>query len=165
MRTMLIIAMWIFVFMTVRAQDTAFAQACLPLKRLSLTSAFGYRIHPVTGKYAFHAGVDLRARSDTVFAVLPGIIEFGYSPFLGIYLTITKDGLQIIYGHLSQVFVMTGDQVMPGTPVAITGATGRVTGEHLHFAVKYDGCYIDPLRFLQALNSRCPGPSPPPKHQ
>jgi murein DD-endopeptidase MepM/ murein hydrolase activator NlpD len=158
MKALLTFFIAIFLFAGARAQDTLFTQACLPLRNLSPTSPFGFRIHPVTGKYAFHAGIDLRARSDTVFAVLPGSIEFGYNPFLGVYLILTDGDLQIIYGHLSQVFVVTGDSVTPGMPMAVTGATGRVTGEHLHFAVRYGRRYIDPLLFLHALINRSRSP-------
>jgi murein DD-endopeptidase MepM/ murein hydrolase activator NlpD len=140
------------------AQDNIPAQVRLPLHQLSLTSAFGFRIHPLTGKYAFHAGVDLRAHHDTVFSVLPGTLMVGYNAFLGVYVKINSGDLEIIYGHLSQVLVLPGDEVYPGTAVAITGATGRVTGEHLHFSVTFRRNYIDPLLFLGAMqqNSRSP---------
>ena len=45
---------------------------CLPLRHLQITSGYGYRVHPLSGRYQFHKGIDLRARSDTVFAVLAG---------------------------------------------------------------------------------------------
>jgi len=128
------------------------AQAGLPLKHLQLTSAYGSRIHPVTGIYAFHSGVDLRARSDTVFAVLPGVVEAeGFDQFLGIFIRLRNGDFQTIYGHLSRLFVFKGDTVSSETELGITGSTGRVTGEHLHFEVKFQGVPIDPLAFLTAL--------------
>jgi len=131
------------------------AQAGLPLKHLQLTSSYGNRIHPVTGIYAFHAGVDLRARSDTVFAVLPGIVEVeGFDPYLGIFIRLRNGNFQTIYGHLSRLFVFKGDTVSSETELGITGSTGRVTGEHLHFEVKFHGTPIDPLAFLIALIKR-----------
>jgi murein DD-endopeptidase MepM/ murein hydrolase activator NlpD len=126
--------------------------AALPLRHLSPTSPFGFRIHPVTGKYSFHAGVDLRAHNDTVFAVLPGTVEAeGFDPFLGIYVRLRNGDFQTIYGHLSRLFVFKGDTVRSETELGITGSTGRVTGEHLHFEVKFHGKPIDPMAFLMAL--------------
>jgi murein DD-endopeptidase MepM/ murein hydrolase activator NlpD len=129
---------------------------CLPLKNLHITSSFGYRIHPVTGKYAFHAGVDLKAKQDTVFAIMDGIVtDTGYNSFLGIYIRLDHGDLKSSYGHLSQVFVRSGDLVIEGEPIGITGATGRVTGEHLHFSIQYKRQYIDPLKFLyQTLTNK-----------
>lgn len=128
------------------------AQAGLPLNHLQLTSPYGDRVHPLTGKYAFHGGVDLRARDDTVFAVLPGFVEaIGFDPLLGIFVRLRHGAFQTVYGHLSQLFVLQGDSVLSMTALGISGSTGRVTGEHLHFAVKFQGNYIDPLAFLLAV--------------
>ena len=128
------------------------AQGNLPLKHLQLTSVYGYRIHPLTGRYAFHAGVDLRARDDTVFAVLPGFVEaIGFDPLLGIFVRLRHGAFQTVYGHLSQLFVLQGDSVLSMTALGISGSTGRVTGEHLHFAVRFQGNYIDPLAFLLTI--------------
>jgi len=96
---------------------------CLPLKNLHLTSPYGYRVHPVTGKYAFHAGVDLRAKDDTVFAIMDGsVAATGYNDFLGIFIRLDHGGgFQSGYGHLSEVFVAPGDTVRSGEPIAISG--------------------------------------------
>jgi murein DD-endopeptidase MepM/ murein hydrolase activator NlpD len=123
--------------------------ACLPLKHICLTSPYGYRTHPVTGRYSFHAGIDLRARSDTVYAILPGTVErIGYDPFLGLYIKLAHPNFTTIYGHLSQVFVFQADSVCAGNAIGLSGHSGRTTGEHLHFAVQYHGRYINPLKFL-----------------
>jgi murein DD-endopeptidase MepM/ murein hydrolase activator NlpD len=122
---------------------------CLPLKYLRVTSAYGYRIHPLTGKYTFHAGVDLRARHDTVFAVMSGTIRsVSWSSCIGINIRLDQDSIEAVYGHLSRVLVSAGDYVDAGDPVAITGATGRVTGEHLHFSIRIGHRYTDPLEFI-----------------
>jgi murein DD-endopeptidase MepM/ murein hydrolase activator NlpD len=123
--------------------------ACLPLKHICLTSPYGFRIHPITGKYSYHAGIDLRARSDTVYAALPGTVErAAFDPFLGLYIKLAHSDFGTIYGHLSQIFVLPSDSVGAGTAIGLSGSTGRTTGEHLHFAVQYHGRYIDPLKFL-----------------
>jgi murein DD-endopeptidase MepM/ murein hydrolase activator NlpD len=124
---------------------------CLPLKKLSVTSSFGYRLHPVTGKYAFHSGIDLKANFDTVYAILPGIVKAGYDSLLGIYIKIDYGDLQLSYGHLSQIFVIPGDTVEAGMAIAKSGDTGRLTGPHLHFSVRYRQQCLDPLKFLHQI--------------
>jgi len=127
---------------------------CLPLKHLYMTSPFGYRIHPVTGEYSFHAGIDLRANHDTVYAVLPGHVSAtGYNPLLGIYIRLDHGDFKTTYGHLSQFFVIPGDSVLAGFPLGVSGLTGRVTGEHLHFAIQYHNKYINPLKFLYQITN------------
>jgi murein DD-endopeptidase MepM/ murein hydrolase activator NlpD len=125
---------------------------CLPLKHLSVSSLFGYRIHPITKAYCFHNGVDLRARGDTVYAVLDGrVINTGYDDKLGIFIRLDHVSWQSSYGHLSQVFVTPAAEVYAGQPIGITGSTGKVTGEHLHFSISRGNSYTDPLQFLYEL--------------
>ena len=126
--------------------------ACLPLKHICLTSSYGYRTHPITGKYSYHAGIDLRARSDTVYAVLPGTVErTAYDTFLGLYIKLEHSDFSTTYGHLSQIFVLQRDSVNAGTAIGLSGSSGRTTGEHLHFAVQYHGRYLNPLKFLNLI--------------
>jgi murein DD-endopeptidase MepM/ murein hydrolase activator NlpD len=127
---------------------------CLPLRHLSLTSPFGFRMHPVTGQFRFHSGIDLRARQDTVFAVVPGRIDYvGYDPVTGVHIRLCSGGITILYGHLSQVFVLAGDSVNACTPLGVTGSSGRVTGEHLHFSVSFRQVTVNPLLFLRRLTN------------
>jgi len=127
---------------------------CLPLRHMRLTSGYGFRVHPLTGRCQFHKGIDLRARSDTVFAVLAGkVVAAAYDPLLGFYVRLDHSGFETLYGHLSQVFVLARDSVNAGDALAITGASGLVTGEHLHFAVSYRHKAIDPLKFLTLLTN------------
>jgi murein DD-endopeptidase MepM/ murein hydrolase activator NlpD len=78
-----------------------------------------------------------------------GVAALGYDRLLGISVRICDSNFCFVYGHLSQVFGC--GPVLAGTPIGITGATGRVTGEHLHLAIKYRGQYLDPLKFLYEL--------------
>ena len=130
----------------------------LPLKHLKQTSGFGWRIHPITGEFQFHEGIDLAARNDTVFSIMNGVVtKIGNNPLIGNYILITHAGdVQSIYGHLSIIAVLPDDQVTAGQPIGITGATGRVTGEHLHFSIKYHGHELSPLAFLCGLNALPP---------
>lgn len=125
---------------------------CLPLKHLKINSDFGYRVHPLTGKYAMHEGVDFKARQDTVYAILNGIVKSaGYNDGLGINIRLDHGQLESVYGHLSRILVGPADSVIAGQPIGITGATGRVTGEHLHFSIRYRHKYINPIKFLYQL--------------
>lgn len=127
------------------------AMLCLPLKHLAVTSPYGFRVHPVTGRCAFHNGIDLRADQDTVFAIGPGRVKAGYDPVSGLYITIDHGELQSGYAHLSQLLVLPGDSVTAGCPVAVSGASGRTTGPHLHFSLKYQHRYINPMLYLAWL--------------
>jgi murein DD-endopeptidase MepM/ murein hydrolase activator NlpD len=130
----------------------SFCLVCLPLKHLKINSEYGYRIHPLTGKYAMHAGIDLKARHDTVYAILNGLVRStGYDYRLGINIRLAHGAVESIYGHLSQIFVIPADSVTAGEPIGITGATGHVTGEHLHFSICYRHQYINPIKFLYEL--------------
>ncbi|MFD2742444.1 MULTISPECIES: M23 family metallopeptidase [Sphingobacterium] len=128
---------------------------CPPLDKLKVTSPFGYRIHPIIGKASHHNGVDIAARSDPVFNVLNGrVIETGKHKLLGKYIRIAHGEIEAIYGHLSHIIVLPRDTVIVGQPIAITGSTGRVTGEHLHFSVKFKDKFLNPLKFLQRLKEQ-----------
>ncbi|WP_199120305.1 M23 family metallopeptidase [Pedobacter sp. ASV28] len=134
------------------ASDTTKKQISLPLINLRLTSGFGYRIHPITKQHDLHKGIDLSARCDPVLSILKGrITDTGYNPVLGNYVRIGHGEFQSIYGHLSQILVGRDEPVEAGQPIAVTGATGRVTGEHLHFSIKFKDRYINPLHFLSSL--------------
>ena len=124
----------------------------LPLKKLQVTSSYGYRNHPVTKKNTFHAGVDLRAKQDTVYAILNGdVTKVGFDPLLGIYIKLDHGDIESLYGHLSKVFIAPGEIIPAGDPIGITGATGRVTGEHLHFCISYRHQNLDPMEFLYQI--------------
>jgi len=130
----------------------SFCLVCLPLKHLKIHSGYGYRIHPLTGKYALHAGVDLKARNDTVYAILSGLVRStGYDNGLGLNIRLAHGVVESVYGHFSQIFVIPSDSVTAGEPIGITGATGHVTGEHLHFSICYRNQYINPIKFLYEL--------------
>ena len=125
---------------------------CLPLKHLHINSDFGYRIHPITGKYAIHEGVDFKARHDTVYAIMDGLVKStGYNKGLGINIWLAHGEIESVYGHLSRILVANRDSVSVGEPIGITGATGFVTGEHLHFSIRYRHKYINPIKFLYEL--------------
>jgi murein DD-endopeptidase MepM/ murein hydrolase activator NlpD len=126
---------------------------CLPLRHIYLNSGFGYRLHPIDGKVRLHAGIDLFARHDTVFAIMDGTVTAcRFDQRLGLYVRVAHAaGWQSTYGHLSQWLVLPGDSVQAGQPLGLSGATGSVTGEHLHFAISFNHQAIDPLVFFRRM--------------
>jgi len=129
---------------------TVNAQLAMPLNAMRINSGFGKRIHPVTHRVDFHRGIDLHARNEPVYAFFSGrVYEVGYNPILGKFIRIEKNGLECIYGHLSILLVSRGEEVECGEVVAVTGSTGRVTGEHLHFSLKQNATYLNPVLFIR----------------
>ena len=128
-----------------------------PLKQIKVTSSFGYRKDPFTGKKRLHNGLDLRARNEEVYAMLHGkVIKTGEDPRSGKYVILQHGNIQISYCHLSKILVPTGTSVDPGKVVAISGSTGRSSGPHLHITTRFEGLIIDPaviLTFLKRLSS------------
>ena len=117
----------------------------LPLKRIKVTSPFGMRIDPFTGKRRMHNGIDLRARNVEVYAMFPGVVKkVGYDKRSGNYVTLQHGDYTVSYCHLSRVTVKEKTPVLAGDVVGITGNTGRSTGEHLHLTCKRSGISINP---------------------
>lgn len=132
----------------------------LPLTKLHVNSPFGKRTHPVTGQADLHKGVDLAARCDPVLSIMDGTVsDTGYNPILGNYVRIAHGEFQSIYGHLSHIMVAKGETVKAGEFIGVTGSTGRVTGEHLHFSIRFRDRYLNPLHFLRLLLLPQPPPS------
>ncbi|MBD2609416.1 M23 family metallopeptidase [Scytonema hofmannii FACHB-248] len=106
----------------------------------SITSLFGWRVHPITGDRRFHAGTDLGAAMGTpILAAATGQVEIadwvgGYG--LTVILNHTS-AQQTLYGHMSEVFVQPGQLVQQGTVIGRVGSTGNSTGPHLHFEVRH----------------------------
>lgn len=126
--------------------------SCLPLANIKLTSGFGYRIHPLLGNLKFHNGIDLSARQANIYSVLHGtVVISSYDNIIGNYVVVNHGLYETTYGHLAVRFVRVGDLVKAGTIIGRSGRTGRVTGGHLHFIVKYKGQSINPLPFLREI--------------
>lgn len=116
-----------------------------------LTSGFGFRDSPVTGKEEFHYGADLGAEEGTqILAYAGGVVTFaGENRSYGDYLTIDHGGgVTTLYAHCKKLLVQEGQRVFAGEVIATVGQTGVATGPHLHFAVLKDGIYLDPLYYL-----------------
>ena len=125
-----------------------------PLKSIKVTSPYGYRRDPFTGKLSWHNGLDLRAKNEPAYAMMDGIVEkIGYDNRSGNYITLRHGNFYISYCHLSSIIVRKGEYVYPGIIVGVTGNTGRSTGNHLHLTCKKDGKSINPAILFTANSS------------
>ena len=122
-----------------------------PLDYRRIASPFGYRIHPVTHKNTFHAGLDLPAKYGTpIYAPASGVVVYAdkkgaYGNFM---LVAHSYGFKTAYGHLSKFAVKSGDYVSKGQKIAYVGSTGRSTGPHLHYEIRYLTKWVDPKPFM-----------------
>jgi len=112
-----------------------------------VTSPQGYRIHPITGKQSYHAGVDLAADfGDPIYAATAGTVTYsGWMQGYGYTVMIHHGGsLYTLYGHNQRLLVSVGQYVPQGVQIAEAGSTGNSTGPHCHFEVLPNGVYGEP---------------------
>jgi murein DD-endopeptidase MepM/ murein hydrolase activator NlpD len=113
-----------------------------------LASRFGWRIHPIFHTRRLHTGVDLASpRGTPIYAAGDGIVEkAGWSSGYGNF-TLVKhvNGYETGYGHQSKIVVKPGDKVRQGQIIGYVGSTGNSTGNHLHFEIRINGNFVDPL--------------------
>lgn len=118
-----------------------------------ISSHFGYRSDPFTGRGAFHSGVDFAAPAGSrVLATGPGVVSYsGYKSGYGYVVEVTHPGGDVTrYGHNSRNLVREGQILEKGQAVAIIGSTGRSTGTHVHFEVEREGNRLNPMKYLSA---------------
>ncbi len=126
-----------------------------PVTHAILSDGFGYRRDPVNGGGARHEGLDLRAvRDSAVIAPAAGtVVAAGWDGAFGNLIQIDHGfGVVTRYAHLSRMLVRKGDVVTPNEQIGVVGATGRVTGTHLHYEIWVDGQPRDPMRFITAVS-------------
>lgn len=117
------------------------------------TSGYGTRVDPFRGTLAYHSGVDLAGPIGTrIRATSDGQVAFtGYQGGYGNMVEVKHDfGFATRYGHLSRILVKEGQTVKKGDVIAVQGSTGRSTGNHLHYEVRYMGKTLNPTSFLKA---------------
>ena len=138
--------------LTRRGADLARLPSSMPVSDYPyLSSSYGWRRNPVTGRYAMHEGLDFAApRGTAIKAASAGIVvAAGYQSGYGKTVEIDHgDGLLTRYAHASELLVKPGDVVERGQQIAKVGSTGRSTGSHLHFEVRVAGKAMDPRTFL-----------------
>jgi len=125
-----------------------------PLKNITVTASFGWRKHPITKKKNFHNGIDLRAKRKTeVYATADGVVRFALKKNKGNYgrmVIISHNfGFETLYAHLKYVNVKVGDVVKKGQVIAKTGNSGRSSGPHLHYEVRYASKVLNPSYFIK----------------
>jgi murein DD-endopeptidase MepM/ murein hydrolase activator NlpD len=118
-----------------------------------VASGFGRRVDPFTGQAAFHYGLDFVAPlTSPVLATSAGIVTMAgrQGPYGNLVEVDHGHGLRTRYGHLYQIKVKVGDVVKFHQVVGLLGSTGRSTGPHVHYEVRFNGTLRDPARFLEA---------------
>lgn len=125
----------------------SFLARYLPLRGAGITSGFGWRRHPISGGFKFHAGIDLAAPTGTpIVATAAGVVASAdwYGGY-GLCVTVDhQNGYVTLYGHMSAISVSAGQQVQPGQPLGRVGSTGSSTGPHLHYELRRDGYAVNP---------------------
>lgn len=116
-----------------------------------ISSGFGMRRHPVTYVRSFHNGIDIRAKKGTeILSPADGIVlSAGRAGLLGNMVKIKTDkGLSLYFGHMHKIKCKKGQKISRGQLIGTVGSSGRATGPHLHFSVKADGKYANPVKYL-----------------
>ncbi|MBN1783392.1 MAG: peptidoglycan DD-metalloendopeptidase family protein [Alphaproteobacteria bacterium] len=124
-----------------------------PVEKMRVTSSFGSRSDPFTGKAAMHGGIDFAGKiGKPLYAVAAGhVSRAGLRGAYGYAVEIDHGlGFSTLYAHLSKITVKVGDEVNERDIVGLAGSTGRSTGVHLHYEVRYNGRPINPYAFVKA---------------
>ena len=122
----------------------------------TISSPFGYRVHPLTGTRRLHGGIDIALPTgSSVYAAASGVVSISqYSSSAGNYIMINHSGsLSTVYMHKSKLLVKVGQHVKKGQKIAYSGSTGWSTGPHLHFGVRKNGAYVNPIPYLKSTSN------------
>lgn len=124
-----------------------------PLRGGWVSSTYGNRIDPITGRQEFHSGVDfVGPANSTVVALAAGVVSWSgpRSEYGNVVEVNHGDGVVTRYAHNRENLVKQGDKVEKGQAIAVMGSTGRVTGPHVHFEVIRDGVIVDPVDYIKS---------------
>ncbi len=116
-----------------------------------ITSKFGYRKSPFTGRKEFHAGLDISNKSGTkIIATANGRVSYAARKMYIGNLVVMDHGHGRVtkFGHLKKILVKQGQQVKRGDVIALLGNTGRSTGPHVHYEVRINGTPVNPLKYI-----------------
>ncbi len=118
----------------------------------TITSGYANRVDPITGEpNAYHNGIDIGAPyGSDIVAAHDGVVAWAYySQTAGNFIGIDHgDGLYTVYMHCSKLLVSENQTVKAGETIGLVGSTGRSTGPHLHFGVRLNGEYVNPMEYL-----------------
>ena len=124
-----------------------------PISKGWLSSPYGYRHDPLTGRRAFHSGIDFAGKlGSAIVAVASGVVTWA-APRDGYGNMVELDhgnGYLTRYGHTQETLVTVGDAVKRGERIALMGSTGRSTGPHVHFEVLRNGRPVNPYKYVRA---------------
>jgi len=124
-----------------------------PMKHYWVSSRYGTRVDPIKGRAAMHAGIDLVGRyKSNVYSSAPGVVKrAGTYGSYGRFIEVDHgSGITTRYGHLNKILVKKGDILERGDLIGLQGNSGRSTGTHLHYEVRYNNKSYDPEKFLTA---------------
>ena len=116
-----------------------------------ISSDFGYRVSPFTGRKEFHRGLDIATHKDTpIIAPADGVVTYADKKWLmGNMITIDHGyGMVTRYGHIEKILKQKGERVKRGDVIALVGNTGRSTGPHLHYEVRLNGVPVNPMKYI-----------------
>jgi len=141
-----------------RSNPTSYSASIPNIRPLigAITSAFGFRLHPIYNDIRFHSGIDFSAAEGTrVHSTGDGVVAFsGYDRGYGQKITINHGyGFKTIYAHLSKSLVRQGERVSRGEIIALSGNTGDSTGPHLHYEVKKNNVTVNPTAYFLDENN------------
>ena len=122
-----------------------------------INSGYGYRDHPIDGRYQFHGGVDIGGqRGDAIGAFASGTVEYvGEDQSYGLYLQLDHgNGVKSFYAHCDSICVQKGQQVSKGEKIGEVGSSGSATGPHLHLELKYENIHLNPSYYIECLSSQ-----------
>ncbi len=119
----------------------------------SISSPYGYRIHPIYGTKKFHSGIDIPASTGTTIVAADSgtviLASYGYNGGYGNYVIISHgNGYTTRYAHCSSLSVSVGQQVSKGQKIAAVGSTGASTGPHCHFEIRINGETVNPSNYV-----------------
>ncbi len=124
-----------------------------PIKNIKIVSKFGWRTHPISKKRNFHKGIDLRAKLKTqIYSTADGVVRYvqdkNKGPYGKMIIISHNYGFETVFAHLRSTNLKIGDVITKGQSIGHTGNSGRSTGPHLHYEIRYASKVLQPKDFI-----------------
>jgi murein DD-endopeptidase MepM/ murein hydrolase activator NlpD len=137
-----------------RGALSAFEVSGRPVARGYISSSFGRRLDPFTGKLVWHEGIDFatgKLGEDIMSVAAGAVTSVGQNASYGKFVQLSHgNGYETLYAHAQSILVKEGDVIKKGQVIALSGNTGRTTGPHVHFEVHKNGRVVDPASYIQS---------------